>query len=285
MKAVLFAFTCSLLFGCSSPQPNKFSDSTIVAIADFQDRRQTDSLIAYLINKNPEYRAEAALALASVQDSSASLQLGTMLLEDPFLPARKHAAFALGQTGGNAAVNALIPALTDSSSDVVSEVLQGLGKTVALRDLTSLLNFQPSDSIQEHGLSWGFYYAGLRGFADSIMINRAADFLAIDHSTSVRLGAAHFFNRATNLKPLPTQTIIRAATQDENPFVRMAATMALRKVTTEEHLPALKQMITSERMRHEWWHPNQTLNVMNWYCSACKIKMNRLLLQQQKQCK
>lgn len=246
MKAVFFALLFVLLFGCSLQQPNKFSDSTLVAIADFQDRRQTDSLIAYLINKKQEYRAEAALALASVQDSSASLQLGTMLLEDPFLTARINAAFALGQTGGNAAVNALIPALTDSSSEVINEVLQGLGKTISLRDLTSLLNYQPKDSIQEHGLSWAFYYAGLRGLADSIMVKRATDFLAINHNTSVRLGAAHFFNRATNLKILPTQSIMRAATQDENPFVRMAATMALRKVTTEEHVPALKQILTSE---------------------------------------
>ena len=118
MKAILFGLVAAIVFGCSRPHPNKFSDPTIAAIADFQDRRQTDSLIHYLINKNSTYRSEAALALASVQDSAASLQLGTMLLEDPFLPARINAAFALGQTGGNAAVNALIPALTDTSSAV-----------------------------------------------------------------------------------------------------------------------------------------------------------------------
>jgi len=246
MKAIVFAFACLLFFGCSSPPPNKFSDSTLVAIVEFQDHRQTDSLISYLINKNPVYRSEAALALASVQDSAASLQLGTMLLEDPFQPARLNAAFALGQTGGNAAVNALIPALTDSSSDVVSEVLQGLGKTVTARDLISLITFQPKDSIQEHGLSWGFYFAGLRGLADSIMTNRAADFLASQHSNSVRLGASHFFNRATKLKSLPTQELIRVTIEDENPFVQMAATLALRKVTTEEHLPALKHILTTD---------------------------------------
>lgn len=246
MKAVFFAFVCLLLFECSSPRPNKFSDSTILAIADFQDRRQTDSLINYLLNKNPDYRSEAALALASVQDSSASLQLGTMLLEDPSLHARIHAAFALGQTGGNAAVNALIPALTDSSSEVVNEVLQGLGKTISPRDITSLFNFQPKDSIQEHGLAWAFYFAGVRGLADSTIAKQAASFLSITYSTSVRLGAAHFFNRATNLKWIPVQELMRAATEDKNTFVRMAATMALRKVATEEHLSAIKQLLTTD---------------------------------------
>lgn len=246
MKAIPFAFMVLFFWGCSSPHPNKFADSTIAAIADFQDRRQTDSLIHYLVNKNPDYRSEAALALASVQDSAASLQLGTMLLEDPFMPARIHAAFALGQTGGNAAVNALIPALTDSSSQVVNEVLQGLGKTVTRRDITSLLHFQPKDSIQEHGLIWGLYFIGLRGIADSIITKRAVDFLAIHHSTSVRLGAAHFFSRTSNLTKLPTEELIRSATEDKDPFVRMAATMALRKDTSEEHLPALKQILTTD---------------------------------------
>lgn len=246
MKAVLFAFVCILFFGCSIPQPNKFSDSTIVDIADLQDRRQTDRLINYLLNKNPEYRSESALALASVQDSSASLQLGTMLLEDPFLQARINAAFALGQTGGNAAVNALIPALTDSSSEVVSEVLQGLGKTISSRDITSLSNFQPKDSIQEHGLILAFYFVGVRGLADSTIAKQAAAFLSIAHSTSVRLGAAHFFNRATNLKWIPAQELMRAAKEDKNSFVRMAATLALRKISSEEHLAAIKQILTTD---------------------------------------
>ncbi|MEY4930855.1 MAG: hypothetical protein RI909_1579 [Bacteroidota bacterium] len=244
MKAIRLALACLLLNACSSP--NKFSDPTFSTIVDFQDRRQTDSLIHYLIHKNPDYRTEAALALASVQDSSASLQLGTMLLEDPHIPARIHAAFALGQTGGNAAVNALIPALTDSSSEVVSEVLQGLGKIITSRDLSLLIQFQPKDSLQEHGLSWSFYFIGMRGLADATVAERAADFLRSNHSTSVRLAAAHFFNRASNLKLIPAQELIQAARHDKSPFVRMAATMALRKITSEEHLPTLKQILTTE---------------------------------------
>lgn len=244
MRAILFACLCFI--GCSSPQPNKFSDSTIASISDLQDHRKTDSLIHYLINKNPVYRAEAALALASVQDSSASLQLGTMLLEDPFQSARINAAIALGQTRGHAAVNALIPALTDTSSQVICEVLQGLGKSVTYRDLASLLRFNPKDSTQEHGLSWGFYYAGLRGMADSVMIERVTDLLAESRSTSVRLGAAHFFSRTSNLKSVPARELIRTATNDKNPFVRMAATMALGKIKSEEYLPAIKHILTAE---------------------------------------
>jgi len=246
IRAIFLSLAFLLLLGCALPSTNKFSDSTLVKIADFQDRRQADSLIRYLLHKNQIYRAEAARALGSVQDSAASLQLGSMLLEDPYIPARVNAAFALGQTGGNAAVNALIPALTDTRSLVIDEVLQGLGKTITYRDLPTLTHFIPKDSIQEQGLVWGFYFAGLRGVTDSTMELHATDFLSFKHCTSVRLGAAHFFNRVNNVNSLPTKELVRSAIEDRDPFVQMAATLSLRKVITEEHLPALKTILTTE---------------------------------------
>jgi cyclophilin family peptidyl-prolyl cis-trans isomerase/HEAT repeat protein len=246
IKSCFYLLSILVLLGCSSPSPNKFSDTTLVEISNLQDQRKTDSLINFLIVKNRIYRAEAALALASVQDSAASPQLGSMLLEDPYELSRLNAAFALGQTGGNAAVNALIPALTDTSSRVVNEVLQALGKTLTSRDLPSLVNFQPKDSIQEHGLIWAFYFAGLRGLSDTVMTSRAVDFLSARHSAVVRLGAAHFFNRSVNLKSVPAQELRRVASEDKDPHVRMAATLALRKVTTEEHIPELRMILTTD---------------------------------------
>ena len=125
---IIVRITCFVLLisGCVS-KPNKFSDPNLLKIADFQDRRITDSLIHFLLDPTVIYRIEAARALGSVQDSSASLQLGTMLLEDPIVEARSAAAFALGQTRGTAAVNALIPAIEDRENTVVREALMSLG--------------------------------------------------------------------------------------------------------------------------------------------------------------
>lgn len=95
-------FTAILMAACSGNKgPNKFSDPAIIEIYNLKDRRSGDSLKTYLTSENPVYRREAALAFASVQDSTAAILLGNILKEDTDLEARLNAAFALGQTGSN----------------------------------------------------------------------------------------------------------------------------------------------------------------------------------------
>ena len=104
---------------CSkAPGPNKFSDPSLVKIFDLKDKRLTDSLLILLRSGNPVYRREAAMAFGSIQDTLASMALGTALLEDPDNEVRRNAAFALGQlVAGNGmarheAAGALLAAAT-----------------------------------------------------------------------------------------------------------------------------------------------------------------------------
>jgi cyclophilin family peptidyl-prolyl cis-trans isomerase/HEAT repeat protein len=235
----ILGFVLILLWGCTSP-PNKFSDATLAKIGEFQDRRQTDSLIHYLLSTNPTYRIEAAKALASVQDSIASMQLGSMLLEDPIAEARAAAAFALGQTAGLASSNALIPALQDKEGAVLREVVEALGKTIREYDLAILKKFNPKDTLAQEGLAWAFYQLGLRGLADSVVVKRAMQFLRPGFSFQTRLGAAHFFSRSAKLKIGKDYQLLEAATlKDPSPFVRMAATYAVRKLDSVIAIPIL----------------------------------------------
>lgn len=243
IKELLFTVLAGLLITACSEKPNKFSDPVLITIAELQDRRQTDSLIRFLVDKNKDYRAEAALALASVQDTTASLQLGTTLLEDPYVQARKNAAFALGQTRGIASVNALIPALGDSVSEVVYEVLTALGKTISKQELRVLLNHSAKDTTERAGQAWGFYHAALRGVADSLMALKAVTFLKADQPASVRLGAAHFFGRGTKNFVETSITALCLAAQDPDPYVRMTLVQALRRAPGPESLEALKKAV------------------------------------------
>jgi cyclophilin family peptidyl-prolyl cis-trans isomerase/HEAT repeat protein len=246
LRKFLFGLSNALfLAGCSTPT-NKFSDSTIAAIADFQDHRQTDSLVRQLLNTNPIYRIEAAKALASVQDSTASLQLGTMLLEDPITGARAAAAFALGQTSGTASVNALIPAMEDSDSEVVAEVLEAIGKTIQPTDLPLLTRFKSKDSIQQAGQAWGFYWVGLRGLADDKIVSKQLEFLKRNNSIQTRLAAAHFFNRGTKFTIGAGDELVAAATNDPSVYVRMAASAGLRKLDSTQCIPALLSILKNE---------------------------------------
>ena len=242
---LLFAVVGFVLLACQKPN-NKFSDDVISKISDFQDHRQADSLVRYLLHRNPVYRIEAAKALASVQDSAASLQLGTMLLEDPEVEARVAAAFALGQTKGTASANALIPALEDKESRVLREVLEGLGKTLYAYDLQTLKKFKARDSISQEGLAWGLYQIGLRGLADESIVSKQIEFLKPRYSLQTRLAAAHFFSRAAKLEVYQGNELIAAASNDRSAYVRMAATSGLRKLDSAKSIPVLLSIAKSD---------------------------------------
>lgn len=245
-KLLCLYFISCLVVGCTGTV-NKFSDDVFVTIADYQDHRQTDSLMRYLLHREPAYRIAAALAFGSVQDSAASMQLGTMLLEDQMVEARRAAAFALGQTPGTASVNALIPALQDTKSSVLREVLEGLGKTIQANDLQNLVNYHPADSIAEEGLAWGFYQLGLRGMADAKIVSRQLQFLTPSYSTQTRLAAAHFFSRSEKLKIQQDENLlIAAAMADKSPLVRMAATNGLRKIDSVKSIPVVVSILKKD---------------------------------------
>ena len=197
MRRTLFLVIIFLELSCSlRKNPNKFCDPILTKISDFQDKRQSDSLYQFLGSINSVYRKEAVLAFASVQDTLSAVALGNILLEDTIVEVRKAAAFALGQTGGFRSVNSLIPAASDKDMFVVSEVLEALGKTVGKRDFEFLISFQAKDTITQTGLARGFYQFGLRGLADSSVINRCKEFLKPTYSVQTRLAAAHFFSRS-----------------------------------------------------------------------------------------
>jgi cyclophilin family peptidyl-prolyl cis-trans isomerase/HEAT repeat protein len=238
----------ALLFSsCKQDSPNKFSNQILVSIAQLQDRRASDSLKLYLNSDQAIYRKAAALAFASVQDSSVSIDLGNVLLEDPDDDVRKNAAFALGQTGGFQSVNALIGGLEYKNNVVVREVLEALGKSVKRNDLSVLIDFKPKDSITEEGLAWALYRVGLRGLADSLVIKKEAEFLDSKYSDQTRLAAAHFFSRSRLSGVGFDENLARAATQDSNVEVRMAAANGLNKISKDKVLEVTAKILKQEK--------------------------------------
>lgn len=231
--------------GCTPPA-NKFHDERIRNIYDLKDRRSTDTLLVLLGDISAQIRNEAAMALASVQDSLASQRLGTALLEDPDEQVRVNAAFALGQTGGYQAVNALLPALTTSSPKVTREVLEALGKSVSKSDLPSLMSFETKDSLLEEGLAWAFYRLTLRKKADSTVTAKMAEFLRAGYSYQTRLAAAHYFSRTQQLQGKGyEENLIAAAKTDPRAEVRMAAINGFRSLSPERSLSTLNEIFAS----------------------------------------
>lgn len=215
------------------------------AIADLQDHRNTDSLLLYLRDANASYRKSAALALASVQDSTAATMLGNILLEDPDAGVRAAAAFALGQTGSFAAVNALLPDMQDVDTLVRYEVRVALGKTVTARDFATFLESGKDDMYNDRGLAWGLFHVGSRRIADSVIVKKAATLLGSDDQQT-QLGAANFFSRSVYPPHSSVQPALITAARAGDADVRIAATFALRKFLNAQSLDVIGQALGAD---------------------------------------
>lgn len=221
---------CCLVYGCSDNASNKYSDLTLVKIADLQDRRQSDSLYVYLKDENPVYRKEAALAFASVQDSLAIDRLEEVLLLDAEPEVRKSAAIALGQTFSKETGVILLEAFkAEKDPSVLRELLEACGKTLS-KDYVNQLDVTSSDSLVLEGQAWAYYRAGLRNQTDSSVTLKAINFLSSRYGLQTRLAAVNFFARGAKQVGLAEKELIVSAQQDRSPWIRAGATSALRKI-------------------------------------------------------
>lgn len=257
------------MLGCREEPHNRFHDIEQQRIANFQDRRATDSLLLYLSHEN-KYRAVAALAFASIQDSTASEALGRLLLEDSDIQVRINGAFALGQTGGTAARKVLTQAVKDEDRNVLAAVYTALGKVVLAEQLEWYATLATEDSTALAGLAWGIYRVGLRGFADSAVVTRAIELLHDDGDYQSRLAAAHFFSRTRQIPGTHWhQRVIEQVQRDRSPEVRMALAGALAKLPAEAVLELLAGIVKTEgdeRVR---------VNAIN---AAGRLKLDHVLL-------
>ena len=106
----------SFLFIVSCVPPEKkpldvskidFSDETFRMIMNFQDKRETDSIIKYLNHENALYRYAALNSIVSIQDSGlVDMVVPKLKDEDPLV--RETAAFALGLIGNSGIQDSLM---------------------------------------------------------------------------------------------------------------------------------------------------------------------------------
>lgn len=248
--SILLIASVVICISCNNGSTSKgFDNKELRHIADLQDRRSTDSLLIYLQSDDINLKRAAALALGSVQDSTASVRLGDILLNETDTVLRRNAAFALGQIGNFAAVNALIPSITTPNLAVRAEALEALGKSVGKNDLKSLVMVPEQDTLTLSGISWGLYRAAVRSVVDSTAVSRAALILGDPSGKSARLAAAQFFSRSPLKGEKIPAAVLTAASGDYDPEVRMSAVNALTKVEPEETLATLDKAINDADYR------------------------------------
>lgn len=226
---------------------NKYSDPILIQIYNYQDKRDTKSLLGYFKHENSEYRKTAAEAFGSVQDSLAIPLLG-QLLYDSSSQVRKAAAYALGQSYDSSAVVHLAGALQNEDSVFVRrELLEALGKVVTQPQIELLYNQPDATTKEKEGMAWGLYRAGIRNVHDGVAVRLGVALLDSSNSYETRLGAAHFLSRSRNLDLMRYEApVIKAASQDISPNVRMAAAAALQKIPTDPARKTLMALASSD---------------------------------------
>jgi cyclophilin family peptidyl-prolyl cis-trans isomerase/HEAT repeat protein len=249
--SVLLAVTLLLSCTSSNKDVNKFADAELVRIYEWQDRRVTDSLVLYLSHNQAQYRKEAALAFASVQDTAAAEKLGRLLLDDSDEGVRQVAAVALGQSPCRSSIEALSAALKqEKNQTVLKYVLEALGNTLPDDSTTVLTAYETVSNESEEGKAWGVYKLGLRGIVHEDVINTALKGL-LSTNRNTRLASSHFFAR-TSLKDFADKgNVLQGASYDPDVAIRIAATLALRQVKTDSSRIILQQRVkdNDERVR------------------------------------
>jgi cyclophilin family peptidyl-prolyl cis-trans isomerase/HEAT repeat protein len=253
MRIVSFLLAATVvLAGCTrgveTPDTsiNKFSDATLVKIADLQDRRQTDSLLVYLAHDNAVYRQAAALAFASVQDSVAVEKLGARL-KDADVSVRLAAAYALGQTVSRGSAQLLLGFMTEKDDSVRAVMLEAYGK-VATR-YTAIEDPKAFHDTTKLGsaMAWSLYRTAVRNKVDTAFSIIPYNLLEAGVPAWARFGAAQYFSRPTTPAGKYSDRLVTAAKRDRDALVRMSAALALKKANADTIVKVLTDIISSDK--------------------------------------
>lgn len=159
---------------------NKFSDETILKITKAQYHRDTKILLSFLNNENPDYRAEAAMAFASVQDSMVLVDL-SKLLNDHEMKVRIAAAFAIAQNYRADGAEMLYVQLLKEENDLVKKVfLESIGKCGNEKMMQQIISFHPDFEHEDvlSGKALAMARFSIRGMANEQLIKEVFNILS-----------------------------------------------------------------------------------------------------------
>lgn len=232
------------------------NDATFQKIKNFQDKQQTDSLFAFFGHEDPSYRYLAAVAFASIRDSSVNDSLA-VLLNDKVDQVRAAAAYAIGQTGAASGEQLLISAFNRNdtsgryglSNRAILDAVGKCGKEEMLEALAGISTYRSKDTLLLEGQVQGIYRYALRGQTLESGTRLMLDYAVNEaYPPSVRLIAAHYLSRAATISLDSMMGVSIAAQLDREPSaaIRMPLAVALGKVKNRAALEQLSQQFKKE---------------------------------------
>lgn len=260
MRTLVYLLLCGFLWAScgqgvseeSSTIEVSTEDAVVQRILDFANKRETQSLLPFLVVDNTMHRYVAALALASVQDSAAIPDLGNALY-DKNEQVRWAAAFALGQSQKVAAAKYLIEAFqTDTVRRVQAAILEAIGRcgdTTHLKYLSTTPPYPSKDTLLLEGQVLGLYRFATRGMVYEEGVRKVViEFIANPVlPESARMIAAAFLARARDINLTPyEQVLLENLEKEENPYIRQFLAMAVGKLKTKKAMLTLRRTYREE---------------------------------------
>jgi cyclophilin family peptidyl-prolyl cis-trans isomerase len=247
-----------ILFIIISCEPNAESEkisisveldkAVIQQIYNFRNSRNTKSILPFLTVENPSHRYVAAMALASIQDTSSIIDLAD-LLNDEYEEVRYAATYALGQIKNSKAAPFLTEAFQkDSSRLVQSGILEAIGYCGTEEHLKYICVARPypmQDSILLEGQASAIYRFALRGIVHREGTTKIMnDFMANSLiSGKARFIAANYLARTKGIDLIGYENVlINNVTEEKDPNTLMFLVTALAKSKTKRAQKTLEKI-------------------------------------------
>jgi cyclophilin family peptidyl-prolyl cis-trans isomerase len=270
---LLLATCCVLLTtACQPPEFNQkkevelgkvnldLRNKKVQLLYNLRDKRNTDSLLLFLNDRDVTLRYLAALSFASVRDTNALAALAALLM-DPVEDVRIAAAFSMGQIASPKCEHSLIEAFfsKDSLSQhqqfnaVVLEAVGKCGSRSSLRQIAAVTTYQPTDTLLLQGQCRAILRFAMR---DSALIETSGTARMVEYVGNekiplpARLVASYYLARAKGLSLDSAQAVtislgfVRAFNAPE---VRAQLALALSRSSTGPAFAILSKVIKTEQ--------------------------------------
>lgn len=182
-------------------------DPSIQKLVDYQDHRQSDSLLPYFKEQDPKLRYAAAMAFASIRDSNYVDTLAYLLADNSDY-VRAAAAYALGQIGSPKSIPFLLNAFEQFdtagfhsiSNRAILEAVGKCGNADLLSSMSTVTTYEAKDTALLEGQALGIFRFAQRRIIDGKGTKRMLD-LVLDPEIplSVQVIAANYLYRFNNI--------------------------------------------------------------------------------------
>ena len=254
---ILFA-----LFSCIPPVEKPlsereldYSNETFRRIIDYQDNRQSDSLIRYFDHREALYRYAAISAVLSIQDSSL-LDYAVALLNDDDNLVRETAALAVGLVGNTGIQDSLVAVFgkfdsINYNTVLNMNILEALGRTGDEKHLNHIANistYRPSDSRLIMGQVKALYRYKYRNMSTSEGTQRMVDVMTgRSYSLTARYIAGRYLMLCSQGELTPhTQSLIRMMGNVRDNTLKKYGTVIIGKAGNTEALELFKEILLDD---------------------------------------